>query len=176
MRMAMLAGIGLGLAFFTSMSVIILGEGNHTPLEVMPILAFITLLIFIGFCVMGLMSPLRGVLLIARQEKTLDFDFTKEMQRLKAGGSEYIDENWFVNVTSDRVLALRRDYIKKIIEYQIENRALTHLTFLSADNKEVKLLGNAIAIQEFHTWYTGIDTEERTLGEQPAKAPIPATA
>jgi len=176
MRAPILAGVGLGATYLITMSVIILNGGNHTVGEVMSTLAFIALLIFLGFCAMGLMAPLRGILLITRQEKALDFEFAREMHRLKASGSEYIDEDWFINVTSDRVLALRRDYIKRIEQYQVESRALTHLTFLSTDGKKTKLLGNAVTIQEFHAWYTGIDIEEEPAEEQDASAPLPATA
>ena len=61
-----------------------------------------------------LSMPARGILEIGRQERELGFSFSDEMAARGATGTELEDDDWFVSISNARIVAFRRDYLKKV--------------------------------------------------------------
>ena len=61
-----------------------------------------------------LIMPLRGIYVLGQQERELGFDFGKEMLARGATGTTHEDDGWFVDISNARVVAFRRDYVKRI--------------------------------------------------------------
>ncbi len=74
------------------------------------------LFLFIGGLLPLLMlsMPARGILEIGRQERELGFSFAEEMASRGATGTSLVDDDWFIEISNARVVAFRRDYLKKV--------------------------------------------------------------
>jgi len=153
MLMAFFVGGGVSLVFFVSVTALILGGGSYTLLDLFATVGFFALLIFLNFCFIGMFIPLWGIALINKQESALGFNFNDEMKKRKASGHDFADEDYFVSVKSDRIVALRRDYIEGFEDVREENRILSRITVISTTGKKHKVTGHAESIEALQAWF-----------------------
>jgi len=153
MRITFVVGGGLGLVFFVSMLVLMLGEGSYPVFEIILGLSFFAALIFLSFCFIGVFAPLRGALLIQRQDKTLGRNFNEEMKKRKVSEFDFSDGDCFVSVKSDRIIAFYRGYIATIEDKREENRILSRIVVHSTCGRRHKVVGHFESIDHFQAWF-----------------------
>ncbi|MCL2525701.1 MAG: hypothetical protein FWE46_01410 [Coriobacteriia bacterium] len=158
MRMPFIVGGALALVFFAAITLINLQETNYGFFEVASTVGFVAFLIFVSFCFIGMFAPLRGLMLLQRQEKELGFSFNAEMKRRRAQMPQYQDDDFYVSVSSDRIVAVRRDYIAQLDDNREENRVLSYVTMRSRSGRKHRIVGHYTSIDGLETWYHGQGT------------------
>jgi len=153
MLMPFFAGGALALVFFISMTVLIMGDGTYTLFDLLTTLGFFSTLIFLNFCFTGMFIPVRGIILINKQESALDFSFNEEMKNREVSNYDFADKDYFISLKSDRVVVLRRDFIARLEDMREENRMLSRITVIDATGKQHKVTGHAESIDALQTWF-----------------------
>lgn len=104
----------LGMAAVFSLVLVFMVIFANVGVAVLAMVPFLFVLLGILLPLCMLSMPLRGAWLIGQQERELGFSFSQEMAARGAAGTELEDEDWFVSISNARIVAFRRDYIKKI--------------------------------------------------------------
>jgi hypothetical protein len=153
MRASFILGGGLGFVFFTIMAVLLIGEGSYSTFEILASLSLFSAGIFLAFCFIGVFAPLRGIQLIARQDRMLRKDFGREMHKRRVDSYDFSDDDLFVSVKSDRVLVFYRAYIKELSDLREENRILSRITVENRYGKKHKIVGHHESVEKLQSWF-----------------------
>lgn len=96
--------------------------------------------------------PLRGLRLLARQERELGFSFAQEMASRGGTGVPFEDRDWFVHISNVRIVALRRDFIQSISEVEdCDGGGRCVLTAKSG--RRHKVLASATTLEDLRRWF-----------------------
>lgn len=154
----------LGMAAVFSLVLIFMVVFANVGIAVLAMVPFLFILLGAVLPLCMLSMPLRGVLLIGRQERELGFCFAREMAAHGVTGTELEDEDWFVSISNARIVAFRRDYIKKISAVEDSdsgNRCM--LTAKSGRKHKVYAAGSTL--DDLRTWFRR-GARKRTMTER----------
>ncbi len=80
---------------------------------------------FLPLLMLGM--PARGIPEIGRQERALGFSLLRGDGKPRgATGTSLVDDDWFIEISNARVVAFRRDYLKKITAHENSERRPLH--------------------------------------------------
>ena len=98
-----------GMALVFSLVLAFMAVFTDEGARLLVLIPFLFLFIggFLPLLMLGM--PARGILEIGRQERALGFSFT---------GTSLVDDDWFIEISNARVVAFRRDYLKKITAHE----------------------------------------------------------
>ena len=143
----------IGLAAVFSLIIIFVGLMGGDGLGLVAIIP--PLFLLLGAILPGLLflaMPLRGLLMVARQERELGFSFNEEMKVHGATGTTFEDADWFVAVSNGQVVTFRRDYIKSVTKHKhTENGDECVLT--AKDGKKHKVRAAGPTLGDLRRWF-----------------------
>ena len=128
------------------------------------------LFIFIGgvLPLIMLSMPIRGAHEITLQERELGFSFAQEMAARGATGTEFEDDDWFVSISNARIVAFRRDYIKRLSA--VEGTESGDRCVVTAKNgKKHKVYAAGSTLEDLRTWYRR-GPRQRSMADRAADA------
>lgn len=107
-----------GMALVFSLVLAFMAVFTDEGARLLVLIPFLFLFIggFLPLLMLGM--PARGILEIGRQERALGFSFSEEMASRGATGTSLVDDDWFIEISNARVVAFRRDYLKKITAHE----------------------------------------------------------
>lgn len=143
----------LGIAAVFSLVIVFVGVMGGSGLELLAIVPFLFILLGVVlpallFCAL----PLRGLLMLARQERELGFSFNEEMKVHGAVGTAFEDRDWFVEVSNGQVVAFRRDYVKSVLKHKRTENG-DECVLMSKDGKKHKVRAAAPTLEGLHRWF-----------------------
>ena len=111
------------------------------------------LFLFIGVLLPLLMlsMPLRGIYEIGRQERELGFSFAEEMAARGATGTSLIDDDWFIETSNARIVAFRRDYLKKVTAHE-NSESGDRCTVTTKDGRKFKVYAAGSTLDDLRSW------------------------
>lgn len=142
----------IGMAMVFSLVIAFMALFTDEGAELLVIIPF--LFIFIGgvLPLIMLSMPIRGAYEISLQERELGFSFAQEMAERGATGTEFEDDEWFVSISNARIVAFKRDYIKKLSA--VEGTDSGDRCVVTAKNgKKHKVYAAASTLEDLRTWY-----------------------
>ena len=112
------------------------------------------LFLFIGGLLPLLMlsMPARGILEIGRQERELGFVFADEMAARGATGTSLIDDDWFIEISNARVVAFRRDYLKKVAAHE-GSESGDRCAVTAVDGRKFKVYAAGSTLEDLRDWF-----------------------
>lgn len=96
--------------------------------------------------------PARGILEIGRQERELGFSFSEEMASRGATGTSLVDDDWFIEISNARVVAFRRDYLKKITAHE-NSESGDRCTVTTRGGRKIKVYAAGSTLEDLRTWF-----------------------
>jgi len=154
LKLALMIG-GVGVLLF-SIGLVFLFRSTTTFTDLL--LLSIAGPLYLTLILTVILSPpaLRGLYLLAKQEKFLGFCFRVEMENDQITKGVYQSSSWFIMGDSSTIIAVRRDYIVrleklKIIKGRHGNRY--RITLVGADGKKQRLTGNHASIGSLQKWF-----------------------
>lgn len=130
------------------------------------VIAFIVpfLFLFIGVLLPLLMlsMPARGILEIGRQERELGFSFSDEMAARGATGTELEDDDWFVSISNARIVAFRRDYLKKVSAPE-GSESGDRCIVTTKDGRKIKVYAAASTLEGLRDWFRSRPREKNMM-------------
>lgn len=117
------------------------------------------LLVLVPFLFIGVALPLfmlsmpaRGILEIGRQERELGFVFADEMAARGATGTSLIDDDWFIEISNARVVAFRRDYLKKVAAHE-GSESGDRCAVTAVDGRKFKVYAAGSTLEDLRDWF-----------------------
>lgn len=122
------------------------------------------LFLFIGGLLPLLMlsMPLRGIYEIGRQERELGFSFSDEMAARGATGTELEDDDWFVSISNARIVAFRRDYLKKVSAPE-GSESGDRCIVTTKDGRKIKVYAAASTLEGLRDWFRSRPREKNMM-------------
>ena len=122
------------------------------------------LFLFIGVLLPLLMlsMPLRGIYEIGRQERELGFSFSDEMAARGATGTELEDDDWFVSISNARIVASRRDYLKKVSAPE-GSESGDRCIVTTKDGRKIKVYAAASTLEGLRDWFRSRPREKNMM-------------
>lgn len=143
----------IGMAAVFSCVIVFVGVMGGEGLHMISIVPFLFVLLGVILPVLlFFVLPMRGLLMLARQERELGFSFNEDMKAHGATGTAFEDADWFIEVSNGQVVAFRRDYIKSVTKHKrTENGDECILT--ATDGKKHKIRGGAPTLSDLRRWF-----------------------
>ncbi|WP_233503821.1 MULTISPECIES: hypothetical protein [unclassified Collinsella] len=112
------------------------------------------LFLFIGGLLPLLMlsMPARGIYEIGRQERELGFSFAEEMASRGATGTSLVDDDWFIEISNARVVAFRRDYLKKVTAHE-DSESGDRCTVTTKGGRKIKVYAAGSTLEDLRSWF-----------------------
>ena len=112
------------------------------------------LFLFIGGLLPLLMlsMPARGILEIGRQERELGFSFAEEMASRGTTGTSLVDDDWFIEISNARVVAFRRDYLKKVTAHE-NSESGDRCTVTTKGGRKIKVYAAGSTLEDLRSWF-----------------------
>ena len=112
------------------------------------------LFLFIGGLLPLLMlsMPARGILEIGKQERALGFSFAEEMDGRGATGASLVDDDWFIEISNARVVAFRRDYLKKVAAHE-GSESGDRCVVTTRDGRKIKVYAAGSTLEDLRSWF-----------------------
>lgn len=122
------------------------------------------LFLFIGGLLPLLMlsMPARGIYEIGRQERELGFSFSDEMAARGATGTELEDDDWFVSISNARIVAFRRDYLKKVSAPE-GSESGDRCIVTTKDGRKIKVYAAASTLEGLRDWFRSRPREKNMM-------------
>lgn len=164
-----LAIVMMGIAVVASFVLVAIWVADGKDMEDIGMLALIPfLLIAIGVVLPGLLFlalPLRGLRMIACQERELGFSFDEQMRACGIRGTSAETDEWFIDISNVQVIAFRRDYIKSVTKHKhTENGDECKLTSKSGKVHKVRAAGPTL--EELRRWFKEGPREDEDWSER----------
>ncbi len=105
---------------------------------------------FLPLLMLGM--PARGILEIGRQECELGFSFSEEMASRGATGTSLVNDDWFIEISKARVVAFRRDYLKKITAHE-NSESGDRCTMTTRGGRKIKVYAAGSTLEDLRTWF-----------------------
>lgn len=145
---------GMALAFsFVIAFMSLFTDAGARLLLLVPFL-FLFLFLFIGGLLPLLMlsMPARGILEIGRQERELGFSFAEEMASRGATGTSLVDDDWFIEISNARIVAFRRDYLKKVTAHE-DSESGDRCTVTTKGGRKIKVYAAGSTLEDLRSWF-----------------------
>lgn len=141
---------GMALAFsFVIAFMSLFTDAGARLLMLVPILL---LLIGVLLPLLMLSMPIRGIIEIGRQERELGFSFADEMAARGATGTELEDDDWFVSISNARIVAFRRDYLKKVTAHE-DSESGDRCTVTTKGGRKIKVYAAGSTLEDLRSWF-----------------------
>lgn len=145
-------GIGVGVSAFLAFTLAGSALVGAVPFEMiaMPLtLAPLIVAICVGGCSV---LCIRGILLIKEQERHFGCAFADEMRERGARGNAWHDDRWFVGASACRILAVRRDFLKRVGRAKASDDGHFCPATLH-DGRKVRLYADKAALDRLRDWF-----------------------
>lgn len=134
-------------------------EGGARLLLLVP---FLFLFIGVLLPLLMLSMPARGILEIGRQERELGFSFSDEMAARGATGTELEDDDWFVSISNARIVAFRRDHLKKVSAPE-GSESGDRCIVTTKDGRKIKVYAAASTLEGLRDWFRSRPREKNMM-------------
>lgn len=134
-------------------------EGGARLLLLVP---FLFLFIGVLLPLLMLSMPARGILEIGRQERELGFSFSDEMAARGATGTELEDDDWFVSIGNARIVAFRRDHLKKVSAPE-GSESGDRCVVTTKDGRKIKVYAAASTLEGLRDWFRSRPREKNMM-------------
>lgn len=158
----------LGMAAVFSLVLIFMVVFANVGVGVLAMVPFLFVLLGVLLPLCMLSMPLRGAWLLGRQEQELGFSFAQEMVARGATGTEFEDEAWFVSISNARIVAFRRDYIKKISAVE-DSDSGNRCVLTAKSGRKHKVYAAGSTLDDLRTWFKR-GPKKRTMTERAESA------
>lgn len=165
----------VGIAAVFSLVIMFVGVMDGSGLELLAIVPLLFILLGVVlpallFCAL----PLRGLLVLARQERDLGFSFNEEMKARGAVGTVFEDRDWFVEVSNGQVVAFRRDYVKHVSKHKRTENG-DECVLVSKGGKKHKVRAAGPTLEGLRRWFAQGPREDKGWAERVGDAVEGAT-
>lgn len=109
-------------------------------------------LTYLTFSIVITPFVLRGIFLIAKQEKHFGFNFNREMKAEGICGTEHISKDWFINASGEGVIAFRRGFITTIENVTNRYGGQITVTAICANGQSIHVTGIRETIKKLIEW------------------------
>lgn len=142
-----------GMALVFSLVIAFMAVFTEDGARLLLLVPFLFLFIGGGFLPLLMLGmPARGILEIGRQECELGFSFSEEMASRGATGTSLVDEDWFIEISKARVVAFRRDYLKKITAHE-NSESGDRCTMTTRGGRKIKVYAAGSTLEDLRTWF-----------------------
>lgn len=126
------------------------GEVRYKVLEAF----FLALFLFLTVVFPASFYTIRGLLHIGMQERALGFSFVKEMNLYNIRGGNFVNEQWFIDIDVNRIVAFRHDYIKSIgkVETSPENENKHKVSMVSVNGTILNIKSSYGTLERLREW------------------------
>lgn len=142
-----------GMALVFSLVIAFMAVFTEDGARLLLLVPFLFLFIGGGFLPLLMLGmPARGILEIGRQECELGFSFSEEMASRGATGTSLVDDDWFIEISKARVVAFRRDYLKKITAHE-NSESGDRCTMTTRGGRKIKVYAAGSTLEDLRTWF-----------------------
>lgn len=141
-----------GMALVFSLVIAFMAFFTDEGMRLLVLVPFLFLFIGVALPLFMLSMPARGLLEIGRQERELGFSFAEEMAARGATGTSFVDDDWFIEIINARIVAFRRDYLKKVAAHEgSESGDCCAVT--SVDGRKFKVYAAGSTLEDLRDWF-----------------------
>ena len=141
-----------GMALVFSLVIASMAFFTDEGVRLLALVPFLFLFIGVALPLFMLSMPARGILEIGRQERELGFSFAEEMAGRGATGTSLVDDDWFIEISNARVVAFRRDYLKKVAAHE-GSESGDRCSITAADGRKFKVYAAGSTLEDLRTWF-----------------------
>lgn len=151
-----------GMALVFSLVLAFMAVFTDEGARLLVLIPFLFLFIggFLPLLMLGM--PARGILEIGRQERALGFSFSDEMAARGATGTELEDDDWFVSISNARIVAFRRDYLKKVSAPE-GSESGDRCIVTTKDGRKIKVYAAASTLEGLRDWFRSRPREKNMM-------------
>ena len=151
-----------GMALVFSLVIAFMAVFTEDGVRLLLLVPFLFLFIGVLLPLLMLSMPARGILEIGRQERELGFSFAEEMAARGATGTELEDDDWFVSISNARIVAFRRDYLKKVSEPE-GSESGGRCIVTTKDGRKIKVYAAASTLEGLRDWFRSGPREKNMM-------------
>lgn len=151
-----------GMALVFSLVIAFMAVFTEDGVRLLLLVPFLFLFIGVLLPLLMLSMPARGILEIGRQERELGFSFAEEMAARGATGTELEDDDWFVSISNARIVAFRRDYLKKVSEPE-GSESGDRCIVTTKDGRKIKVYAAASTLEGLRDWFRSGPREKNMM-------------
>lgn len=141
-----------GMAFVFSLVIAFMAFFTDEGVRLLALVPFLFLFIGVALPLFMLSMPARGILEIGRQERELGFSFAGEMAARGATGSSFVDDDWFIEIVNARIVAFRRDYLKKVAAHE-GSESGDRCAVTAVDGRKFKVYAAGSTLEDLRDWF-----------------------
>lgn len=141
-----------GMALVFSLVIAFMAVFTEEGMRLLVLVPFLFLFVGVLLPLLMLSMPARGIHEIGRQERELGFTFANEMAVRGATGTEFEDGDWFVSISNARVVAFRRDYLKKVSAVE-GSESGDRCTVTTVDGRKLRVYAASSTLDDLRTWF-----------------------
>ncbi len=142
----------MGIAVASSVLLVFMCAFGGVGTAILWFVPFLIVFVGIALPLFMLIMPLRGIYVLGQQERELGFDFGKEMLARGATGTTHEDDDWFVDISNARVVAFRRDYVKRITSVEGSGSG-DRCTVLSKSGRKHRVYAAGSTLEDLRRWF-----------------------
>jgi len=124
------------------------------------------ILLYLPALAPGSLRVLPGILRIGKQEKYFGIKFKDEMRKEKNTQTEYVSQDWFVDVRKFRIIVFKRGYISEILSISDCDMLTSRAVALLHNGERIKITGHYEAINNLQKWCGEKTQKHGELNEQ----------
>ena len=147
-----LALVMMGIAVVSSALLVFMCVFGGVKATILWLVLFLVVFVGIALPLFMLVMPLRGIYVLGQQERALGFSFEEEMSARGVTGTTHEDDDWFVDISNARVVAFRRDYVKKITSVEGGESGDRCVVF-SKSGKKHKVYAAGSTLEDLRRWF-----------------------
>lgn len=141
-----------GMALVFSLVIAFMAFFTDEGMRLLVLVPFLFLFIGVALPLFMLSMPARGILEIGRQERELGFVFADEMAARGVTGTSLIDDDWFIEISNARVVAFRRDYLKKVAAHE-GSESGDRCAVTAVDGRKFKVYAAGSTLEDLRDWF-----------------------
>ena len=141
-----------GMALVFSLVIAFMAFFTDEGMRLLVLVPFLFLFIGVALPLFMLSMPARGILEIGRQERELGFSFAEEMASRGAAGTSLVDDDWFIEISNARVVAFRRDYLKKVAAHE-GSESGDRCAATAVDGRKFKVYAAGSTLEDLRDWF-----------------------
>lgn len=141
-----------GMALVFSLVIAFMAFFTDEGMRLLVLVPFLFLFIGVALPLFMLSMPARGILEIGRQERELGFSFAEEMASRGAAGTSLVDDDWFIEISNARVVAFRRDYLKKVAAHE-GSESGDRCAVTAVDGRKFKVYAAGSTLEDLRDWF-----------------------
>ena len=141
-----------GMALVFSLVIAFMAFFTDEGVRLLALVPFLFLFIAVALPLFMLSMPARGILEIGRQERELGFSFAGEMAARGATGTSFVDDDWFIEIGNARIVAFRRDYLKKVAAHE-GSESGDRCAVTAVDGRKFKVYAAGSTLEDLRDWF-----------------------